>query len=93
MESVYDTEMEEILRKSEISSVVRDIEYEGIDSTEIDEIASKTVGTVVYNITTTETETDNTQLADITTCLIVIILAIGVACGVVLGKILWGRFK
>lgn len=57
----------------------------------------------LYAVGTTETtesvisvpadESVNNQLSDITLCLVVIICLIGVAIGVSLGSIMWGRFR
>ena len=55
-------------------------------------------GESLYTTESTETvvsvdETVNNQLSDITLCLVVIICLMGVAIGVALGSILWGRIR
>lgn len=55
-------------------------------------------GENLYTTESTETvvsvdETVNNQLSDITLCLVVIICILGVAIGVSLGSIMWGRFR
>ena len=55
-------------------------------------------GENLYTTESTETvvsvdENVNNQLSDITLCLVVIICILGVAIGVSLGSIMWGRFR
>ena len=87
MESVYDTELEEVLEANETESAfpnaVEDVSSES-------SIQETSTGTIVY---VTTPESDNTQSTEIVSCLVVIIVALGVTCGVVLGRILWGRIK
>lgn len=88
MESVYDTEIEEIFEEDAQENIVQDsTEFFSAESS-LEEISAETV---VYYVTSTEE--DNSQSADVIGCLVVIILAIGIACGVALGRILWGRIK
>lgn len=88
MESVYDTEVDEVLETDATEIIFP-------DSTEIisseSSLEETSTETVVY--VTSTSDAGNTQSAEIVSCLVVIIVALGVTCGVVLGRILWGRIK
>lgn len=87
MERVYDTELDEVLETDETESAFSNaIENVSSESS----VQETSTGTIVY---VTTPEIDNTQSTEIVSCLVVIIVALGVTCGVVLGRILWGRIK